>query len=147
MIVLDERFDFIGKYNGIMIYDTKHAIQEFRIHYPHLSLTDYKRILKDGVEEIVSEYDTALDNYMIQSISLKVKIPIEIRPDRNTREISGYVPTTLGEHEIINLRNEIVIFVENNKKNMYKRFPLIEGFNCYIQEGKMFEDFSTITVD
>ena len=84
---------------------------------------------------------------MVESRKYKVRIPLEIRKDRYTDAIIGVVPTTLGETEVVNLRNEISVLVEKKKLSGYSRHPITEGYNIYVQNGKVFQDFETVAVN
>ena len=145
---MQELYRIIMAYKGIEIYDTRHAMSEFAMHFPNTPISVYKKVLMQGIDKIDSYYGLTMSNYMIESRSTGIRIPLEIRPDRYSGKKMGAVPTTLGKHETININNEIEIYVENkDNKNTYKRFPLTEGFNKYVQSGNIFEDYDTVEVD
>lgn len=70
------------------------------------------------------------------------RIPLEIRRDRKSPNLIGVVPTVLSSTEVVNLRDELEIVVENS----YNRRQLIEGFNYYVQHGVIFSDFEEIDI-
>lgn len=141
-------FQLIGTFSNIKVYESNHAYEEFIHWFPKLSKDDYKKVLSQGIEKI-RELDTLteLNQYMIISKSTKIRIPLELRLDRcNKNKLMGIIPTTLGEFETKSLRNEVEVFIEQNK-NSYHKFLLREGFNYYVQHGKVFSDFTEIEVD
>lgn len=135
-----EEFSLIVSKDGINVYDTRHAISEFKRWYPNLNISIFKKSILQGLEKISKK----IGNYMIISKSNKYRIPIEIRKDRKNGKIIGVIPTVLNSTEVINTRNELEIIVE---KNVYDKRQLIEGFNYYIQRGKVFTDFDEVEVD
>jgi hypothetical protein len=144
-LIQEDKFELIGIFSGTKVYDSRHAYEEFKHWYPKLTKEDFKKAVQQGIEKIILG-DNELAQYMIISKSKKMRIPIEIRQDRFSKEIIGIIPTTLGELETINLRNEVEIFVEQNKST-YQQFPLKEGFNYFVQNGKVFSDFDEIEVE
>jgi len=144
-LIIENGFELIDIFSGTKVYDSRHAYEEFVKWYPHLTKADFKKAVQQGIDKIILN-DSIIAQYMIISKSKKLRIPIEIRQDRYTKEIVGIIPTTLGEFEIRNTRNEIEVFVEQSK-NGYRQFPLKEGFNYFVQSGKVFADFDEIEVD
>ncbi len=144
-LIQEDKFDLIDTFSGTKVYAPRHAYEEFRHWYPHLTKGDYKRVVQSGIDKIIMS-DSEIAQYMIISKSTKLRIPIEIRQDRYNKKIIGIIPTTLGETETKNLRNEVEIFVEQNK-NAYQQFPIKEGFNYFVQSGKIFADFDEIEVE
>ena len=141
-----ERFDLITTFRGIDIFDSRHAVEEFFNHFQGLNLEQYRNILKQGLDFILHKYGlNANGNYMIISDSLGVRVPMEVRDDRFNGGTVAVVPTTLGKHELVNLRDEAEVFVEKNK-NTYKQFKLTEGFNYFCQNGKVIADFEEVFV-
>lgn len=141
---LKERFDLTLKYKSIAIYDARHALEEFKKHFPSLTIEDYKKCLRSGIDKIILRYGRNSNNYMIQSNSLGIRIPLEIRKDRQSGLLIGVTPTTLAKHEQVNLRNEIEVFVESKQ---YSKFEETVGFNTYTQNGRVFSDYEQIDVD
>jgi len=135
-----EEFSLITSKDGVKVYDTRHAIAEFKRWYPKLRTLALKRTILQGLVKI----NKKIGNYMLISKTFGYRVPIEIRRDRKTNEIIGVVPTVLNSTEVINTRNELEIIVE---KNVYDKRQLIEGFNYYTQHGKVFADFDEIEVD
>lgn len=144
-LITEDKFELIGIFSGTKVYDSRHAYEEFRKWYPHLTKDDFKLAVQQGIDKIILS-NSIIAQYMIISKSKKLRFPIEIRQDRYTKEIIGIIPTTLGEFETINLRNEVELFVELHK-NEYRQFPLREGFNYFVQSGKVFTDFDEIEVE
>lgn len=135
-----EEFSLITSKDGVNVYDTRHAIAEFKRWYPKLRILALKRTILQGLVKI----NKKIGNYMLISKTFGYRVPIEIRRDRKTNEIIGVVPTVLNSTEVINTHNELEIIVE---KNVYDKRQLIEGFNYYTQHGKMFTDFDEVEVD
>jgi len=135
-----EEFSLITSKDGVKVYDTRHAIAEFKHWYPKLRTLALKKTILQGLVKI----NKKIGNYMLISKTFGYRVPIEIRRDRKTNEIIGVVPTVLNSTEVINTRNELEIIVE---KNVYDKRQLIEGFNYYTQHGKIFTDFDEIEVD
>jgi hypothetical protein len=145
--ILKEKFQYLGTFSGFKVFDSKHAVEEFNKHFPKYTLSTYEKILSKGMKKIYRKYNTDTNNYMIISYSTGIRIPIHVRPDEQSpKEIIGVTPTTLGEKEVLNLRNEIEIFVESNK-NSYCNFPLIENFNYFVKSGEIFSDFEIVELD
>jgi hypothetical protein len=144
-LITENNFELIGIFSGTKVYDSRHAYEEFVKWYPTLTKADFKKAVQQGIDKIILN-DSMIAQYMIISKSKKLRISIEIRQDRYTKEIIGIIPTTLGEFETRNTRNEVELFVEQNK-NEYRQFPLREGFNYFVQSGKVFTDFDEIEVD
>lgn len=134
-----EQFSLIVSKDGVNVYDSRHAIEEFKRWYPKLRVLALKRTILQGLVKI----NKKIGNYMFISKTYGYRVPIEIRRDRKTNEIIGVVPTILNSTEVINTRNELEIIVE---KNVYDKRQLIEGFNYYTQHGKVFADFDEIEV-
>lgn len=143
---LKERFDFILSYKRIDVYDSIHCLDEFKRHYPHLPLTAFKRVVKDGIDCIYYDYNLKPDNYMIVSYSLGLRIPFELRQDRFSGRLMGVIPTTLASYEVKNKLKNVNILVEKNRLH-YHREPLCEGFNYYYQSGETFFNFTSIYLD
>lgn len=142
----EERFEFITRVQGIDVFDSRHAIEEFFNHFPGVKLGEYKRIVTDGLASILDRY--GLDchgNYMIISDSTEIRVPMEIRADRFTNQTTAIIPTTLAPWETFNLRKEVEVFVESNKKE-FKTFELLKGFNYFSKGGKVFTDFEEVQV-
>jgi len=135
-----EQFSLIVSKDEVNVYDSRHAIEEFKRWYPKLRILALKRTILQGLVKI----NKKIGNYMLISKTFGYRVPIEIRRDRKTNEIIGVVPTVLNSTEVINTRNELEIIVE---KNVYDKRQLIEGFNYYTQHGKVFADFDEIEVD
>ena len=138
-----EKFSFIARINNIDIFDSNHAREEFNRWFPSLSWDFYLKSIKSALDKVGKD----IGNYMINSKSTGLRIPLEIREDRIKKgKIIGVIPTTLNASEIYNVRNDVNIFVENNK-NEYKKFPIVEGFSFYSQRGTIFEDFESVEVE
>lgn len=135
-----EQFSLIVSKDWINVYDSRHAIEEFKRWYPKLRILALKRTILQGLVKI----NKKIGNYMLISKTYGYRVPIEIRRDRKTNEIIGVVPTILNSTEVINTRNELEIIVE---KNVYDKCQLIEGFNYYTQHGNVFADFDEVEVD
>ena len=145
--VLKERFTKIGTYEDIEVFDTRHALEELKNWFPRVSVIQYQEILSKGIKYITHVYSGEIvGNYMIISKSLGVRIPIEIREDRYNKGLMiGAIPTTLAPHEVVNLRNEIELYVEKSGYS-YRQFKLLEGFNYYTDKDKLVSDFEEVTV-
>lgn len=138
-----EKFSLIARIKNIDIFDSNHAKEEFNKWFPNLSWSFYLKSIKSALDIIGKN----IGNYMINSKSTGLRIPFEIREDRIKRsKIIGVIPTTLNASEIYNVRNDVNIFVENNK-NEYKKFPIVEGFSFYTQRGTVFTDFESVEVE
>ena len=135
-----EQFSLIVSKDGVNVYDSRHAIEEFKRWYPKLRTLALKRTILQGLVKI----NKKIGNYMLISKIYGYRVPIEIRSDRKTGNIIGVIPTVLNSTEVINTRNELEIIVE---KNVYDKRQLIEGFNYYTQHGKVFADFDEREVD
>jgi len=143
----EERFEFITRVQGVDVFDSRHAVEEFFNHFRDITLGEYKRVVAEGLSTILDRY--GLDchgNYMVISKSTGIRVPMELRADRFTKHTTAVTPTTLAPHETINLRNEVEVFVESNK-NTYQKFELMEGFNYYSEGGKTITDFEEIEVN
>ena len=141
-----EKFDKIFQFKNLSVFDARHAVEEFERHY-NLPYDSFLKVLEKGLKKIEKKFGlNEADNYMIQSYRLGIRIPLEIRFDnKNPNEMIGVVPTVLAPHEIKNLRNEIEVMVENNK-NTFRKFEVCNGFNYFIQSGKVYSDFEKIII-
>ncbi len=157
---LKERFNQIINFYGIRVYDTEHAIEQFEKRFPELDTNDYKKVLLDGLQKIADTWNFEENQYVIISKSLYIKIPIQIRPDRNyTNIIVGATPSTLDSRDHkYNLRNEIEVLVEKTKNEhgyaqiqefTEKEVGYIDQFwfNNYIEDGTVWKDFKEIEVE
>ncbi len=149
MRVVNEKFDLIGNFSGIAVFDANHAYEEFQRWFPHLSSYDYKKALQQGIDKIKKQAGSGMGNYMVISKTHGLRIPLEIRPDKMMpRKVIGVVPTTLNPREVINLRKEIEVFTEKvENRETYSRFPIYEGFSYFAQHGKIISDFDEIFVE
>lgn len=145
---LTERFDLLlTSKEGIKVFDTRHAKQEFKKHFPKTNWNEYIATLQQGISALIAEHGKSEGNYMINSKSIGIRIPLELRQDRFSSDMIGAVPTTLAPHEIHNVRKDINVLVERSvKNNEYMRFPLCEGFDYYLQSGRIFSDFEEIDI-
>ena len=133
----EEEFTLILRANGLKIYDTRHAVKEWKKWFPSLSIEALRKALQQATSKKL-----AVGNYMVISKKHGFRIPLEIRRDRKSPNLIGVVPTVLSSTEVINLRDELEIVVEN----AYNRRQLIEGFNYYVQHGVIFSDFEEIDI-
>lgn len=71
----------IGKINNIDCYDTKdeEALTSFQKIFPDLPVSEYKRILKEGLEKIEKQFKNIPDQYSIESKSKHVQILFLLR--------------------------------------------------------------------
>lgn len=156
---LKETFDFLMNYEGqnksYPIYDTDHVLVRFRQRFPGLSDKNLYNTLLKGLRKIEKKFNFMPQRYMINSYSTFLKIPIDIRPDRNDpSKIIIAIATLLDSREHpINKYGELDILVENSKKNStYERWQDYEGldgnwYNHFIVDGIYHLDFEIIDCD
>lgn len=143
---LQEKFQKIGVFSGIPIFDSRHAIAELKKWFPNVTEYDYKDVLNKGITKILKTYGRETSNYMVISKKFGFRIPLEIREDNKNKGFTiGVTPTTLAKHETKNLRNEIELFIEKNGY-AYRQFKLTEGFNYFTDKSKVIQDFDEVSV-
>ena len=146
---IKESFKLIGAFQNIEIYDSNHAVEEFKRWFPHLSFDTYLNSINKGLIKIKNKYSNELQNYMIISHKYKMRIPLDLRLDKFERtydKIIAVIPTTLNPNETKNLKKEIEVLVES-KANHYQRFEECKNFNTYYDNNKVFTDFEEIEID
>lgn len=145
---IQEYFKKLGLFGKgtLYVYDSRHAIEEFKNWFPNLDIKIYRDSLEKGVSKILKTYGLIENNYMIISRKHGFRIPLHIREDVKAEGFMiGVTPTTLAPHETKDLRKEISIYVESFGYS-YKQFKLTEGFNYYTDKDKVISDFEEIIV-
>lgn len=150
---ISERFDSLGTYSSIEVFDVEHAIEQFKNRFPKLHLNAFYKTLDKGIRKIVRTYDyRKQQNYLIISYKYGLRIPIEIRPDRkNAKKIVGIIATTLSEDMYRKLRNEIDILVEQYKKEKVSYGSLPDWgdtfFIHFYENGRFIQNYESIDLD
>lgn len=158
---LNETFEQIINYYELKIYDSNHAIDQFKKRFPNLTLQDYKKVFLKGLEKIVRKWDYSTNQYMIISKSTDIKIQLHIRPDLQRKDsIVGVTASTLSAKDHPhNTHNEIEVLVESSRKNKsFKKISEFENvltkndydyhwFNHYFENGSYYKDFEYIEVE
>ncbi len=118
MSTLEERFDYIGKYEEIDCFDVEHALERFHKRFPDLDENIFHKVLKEGMEKIKRVFKLKYNHYMIVSFKTNVKIQIEIRKDRHNSKTIGAIATVLHRSEQPkNAKNDQDVYVENIMKD------------------------------
>lgn len=121
---------------GIPVFDTEHAIEQFRARHPDLSMNTYLKVLNKGLKKIQDKHNNDPDNrYVIISRKTDIKIPLELRYDRKIKDKLIFVtPTTLHTKENpMNKYGEISVLVEKcRKNNEYIIEHLFEGESSFL---------------
>jgi len=117
--ILYEKFLSIGVYQGVEVFDTRHAEEEFTKFFPNEDGITFRFLLSQGMKSIMQDFDYQQGQYVIVSKSLGARIPLEIRFDaqllkRGIEKIIGIVPTVRGPKEIYDKYRAIQVLVENN---------------------------------
>jgi len=144
-LIAKNELKLLGTFSGITVYDSYNAINEFRKHYSQMNRAELFSIIQSGIDMILLNL-VSFAQYMIISKSNNLWIPIEIWQEQHTSEIIGIIPTIISGIEIMKIQNGVELFAEHNK-NSYQRFPIKEGFNVFVQSGKIYSDFDEIVVD
>ena len=120
---MEERFNKLFSYGGadpasrIPIYDVEHAEEQFYDRFPDIPWSEYKKILAQGMKKIKQDWQNDPYNYAIVSRSTDIKIPLELRPDRYTKELIAAISTTLdNKRQPRNTRGERVVIVEGKEE-------------------------------
>lgn len=120
-LILKETNVIVLRYKGRIIRDTLHSVIEFKRQFPKLSMSDYTKGLKEGIDKILSEYNDEKNFYIIRSKKHGFGIQLDWDYDRydynEKGPFHGRTATTLGKDETkFYTHNDITIFVEQIKK-------------------------------
>lgn len=118
---LREKFKFIGKFQGIPVFDAEHAEDRWYERFAELSWEKvFLPALRNGIKKAFVQYGRDPHTYMIYSKTHGFKIPIDIRPDRkDRRKLIGVLSTVLDADEhSFNKRGETEVYVEGLQKEI-----------------------------
>ena len=154
-VILNEKFKLLLVYKDMPVFDVEHVEERFAERFPQYSWQIFLDKLKKGLQKIDKKYKMNQDNYVIISHSKDIKIPIEIRPDRNdSSKTIGAVPTVLNKDEHTkNLKKEIEVMIEKTKEKGYGNVKLFEDkysdifFQYIIENGEVGQTFVEVDVD
>ncbi len=158
---------FTYEYNNnnkeLEIYDSERGVDRFIEGHNYYKKDFLFKKIKEGLNIIYEKYRFKNDAYVIISKSTNLKIPVEIRIDRQEKDKQiAVIPTILNKKDYpYNKKNEIEVFVEktnkkkrvNVKKISYCFVPLIEDDNYKmvfyenIIEGKIIKEYIEIHID
>lgn len=152
--LLCEKFSDLGTYQGITVYDSRHAEEEFEKFFPNEDGITFRFLLSQGMKIIMRDFDYQQGQYVIISKSLGARIPIELRIDdkllKHTGkiEIIGVVPTVRGPKEIHDKYAAIQLLVENKVDyGSVNMIPQEMGyFMVHVVENNIFAEFVDIVV-
>jgi hypothetical protein len=90
----------IGKINNIDCYDSKdeESLTSFQKRFPDLPVSEYERILQEGLEKIEKQFKNVPDQYSIESKSKHVQILFLLRynHDEESKEYKDGIRTVQG---------------------------------------------------
>lgn len=136
-----ENAPIILRYRQRRVFDTNHSIARFNERFPKLHISEYERILRDGIDTILDVFKDKSAKYIVTSRSKDVAIQLEWRrdshePDDKTNQ--GFTATTLNihDHDKI-LKQDTKFFVEllmRDYPNLYESENHVIDTTGYIQE-------------
>jgi len=170
---IPDHLKHIGKINNIDCYDSKdeESLTSFQKRFPDLPVTEYERILKEGLEKIEKQFKNVPDQYSIESESKHVQILFLIRyiyhegteqykeGERSVRGLTFHTqhtqdhPFYLDDNpELIAYKSKHVIIdiikEETKKSNTYAFFDEKDSFFTHLFEfGEYATTFETVEVE
>lgn len=157
-------------YKGRNIFDVNHSIERFHERFPDLSLLDWEKVCKDGINVILDVFRDSAGKYIIVSNSTNIAIQMEWRKDikSNDKKNHGFTATTLDYRiQKREIQGDRKLFVEKIKKyNLEEEFAAslakknssdnnvisikikeCDEYCIYLYEGIITKNFKVIEVD
>lgn len=163
----------IGKINNIDCYDSKEkeSLSSFKKRFPDLPVSEYERILREGLKKIEQKFKNVPDQYSIESKSTHVQILFLLQYIHNEesmeyikgiKSVHGFSiytqhtqdhPFYLDDNpELIAWKSKHVVIdiikSETKKTNTYAFF--YEGDRWFVhlfESGEYAKNFETVEVD
>lgn len=157
-------------YKGRNVWDIEHSVDRFKERFPQYTFEDYKKIVEDGIDGILSTFKDSRAKYIIVSREKRVAVQLEWRRDKkhDDGKNHGYSATTLDiDKHSKELKMDTKLFVEEIKKYKlencfeskqypkmvkeigYMGIPLSEeckDYEVYVKLGKVYKNFEIIEV-